>query len=77
MKERNQELRDQVERRALVDNLLHGVHDKLVKRVKLLAHEALLIEVGGDVLPAVLLLVLVDLTHQVLVEAPRRVLQLL
>lgn len=56
---------------GLVDDFLHGVLDKLVEGVKLLAHEALLLEVGADDRPGVLLgdlIVLVVLHHGVVVR---------
>lgn len=66
---------------GLVDNLLHGVLDELVEGVELLAHEALLLEVGGDdgpgvVLRDLLLLLAVPvrlLVHLVPVPAPAAV----
>ena len=48
-------LRNEVQRRALVDNLLDRVHDELIEGVELLPHETLFLEVCGDNLPAVLL----------------------
>ena len=41
--------------RVLVDQLLHGVLDELVERVKLLPDKTFLVEEGGDNRPAVFL----------------------